>query len=94
MELRVYEIDKEFSRVAMNKDLLDRLAHTGGTSQSRDVEGFAGIMQELRSGYSTRSLKESQIREFRTFDHRIFLLLLFIAAVAGEWILRYRWGLR
>jgi hypothetical protein len=92
--LSVYTLDQELLQVRLNKKLLDDLARVGETEKMRPPQTFGQILRDLRERFATRAEKETNLNEFRSFDHRVFLLALFIIAISSEWILRYRWRLR
>ncbi len=92
--LTAYALDQELLQVRLNKKLLDDLARAGGTEKMLPPQNFGQILRDLREQFTARTEKETNLHEFRSFDHRLFLLTLFLAAITTEWILRYRWRLR
>jgi len=89
-----YRIDEELRRVSLNKKLLDELANTAGTEKMRPVQNLGAILQDLRQQFAARAEQETNLREVRSFDHRVLWLMLFLAALCTEWVLRFRWRLR
>ncbi len=92
--LTAYALDQELLQVRLNKKLLDEMARAGGTEKMISPGNFGQILRDLREQFAARSEKETNLNEFRSFDYRVFLLILFIGAISTEWVLRYRWRLR
>jgi len=92
--LKVYKVDKEFLQVTLNKSLLDELARVSGTEKMLPAEKFGEILNMLRRRYTQQLEHQNELHQFRLFDYRVFLMLLFVFVVSSEWILRYKWGLR
>ncbi|MFA5865132.1 MAG: hypothetical protein WC975_10655 [Phycisphaerae bacterium] len=92
--LTVYKIDQELRQVGLNKSLLNELAAAGGTQKMNAPENLGQILRNLREQFAARAAQETNLSEFRTFDHRIFLLILFVALLSTEWFLRHHWRLR
>jgi len=94
LKLRVYQIDQELSKVAVNRELLDQLSRAGRTDHPYQPEEFGGILRQLREEYFRRASKEVEYHQVRSFDYRGYQLIVFLALVTGEWLVRRRWRLR
>jgi uncharacterized membrane protein len=84
-------VDREWADPRRNDGVLDRLARsTGGRLiADSDVGALPGLIAEAHAAAASAAPPEA-----RELWHSPWLLLGLLAALAGEWILRRRWGLR
>ncbi len=89
-----YQLDNELTQVALNRNLLNKIAQVGKTEGLKSIDDLPFILQNILSEYTESASKQTQQTEIRTFDYRIYLMFLFIGFVTTEWFLRYRLGLK
>jgi uncharacterized membrane protein len=92
----VYEDDLEMVRRAADHDFLKKLANAGG-GQFHRVEDLPAFLDKLQHDPLAHArLKMDLWPNWRGTQRSPFFLLFFgafVAILAGEWILRRRWGL-
>ena len=86
--LNVGGMDREFSDPRLNEPLLRRLARESGGRYVRATDS-ATIVAALEA-----SVPEQVERQRRDLWHEPWAFASVLALLAGEWILRRRWGLR
>jgi hypothetical protein len=80
--------DREFADPRLNEGVLRRLARNSGGRYVRAAEA-SHVVSWLKSG-----VPQSAVPERRDLWHEPWAFALIVALLAGEWILRRRWGLR